>query len=380
MQCISRRERGFALLMVLWTLMLLAFIATVFGDNARTEVLLARNLVSNARAEALADGGVFRAAAGLTRAPRDGGFRGDGQIYVWRPALDDNAGGEAIDGEEVRFTIRDEGGKIDLNQASAGLLRELFVAIGLEPKPSAALADAIVDFRDEDQEKQAAGAETREYKAAELPWGPKNKPFVLVEELIYVLGMSPEIYRRVAPLVTVRGQGETPHPYTAPPEVLEAMTAALKAPRGRPSAGKSGASGSQSKAQSDEPRGASTGSALGLSRSSDSSGSTPSGRSAFGSSGLGSGGGSSLGTGLSQFGGQSSFSDGAEETETDLEQQERSGGTAFTVHAEGRTADGTVFTREATIDLTGTETAPVAIRSWRLGERTLFPMSAGAPG
>lgn len=379
MQCLSRRERGFALLMVLWTLMLLAFIATVFGDNARTEVLLARNLVSNARAEALADGGVFRAAAGLTRAPRDGGFRGDGQVYVWRPSVDDNASGEAIEGEEVRFTIRDEGGKVDLNQAPARLLRELFVAVGLEPKPSAALADAIVDFRDEDQEKQAAGAETREYKAAELPWGPKNKPFVLVDELIYVVGMSPEIYRRVSPLVTVWGQGETPHPYTAPPEVLEALTAALKAPRGRPSADKSGASGSQSKAQSDGPHGGSTGSSLGLRRSSDSSGSNVSGSRTFGSSGLGSSGSSSLGTGLSQFGGQSSFGT-TEETENDVEQQERSGGTTFTVHAEGRTADGTVFTREATIDITGTETAPVSIRAWRLGERTLFPVSAGTPG
>ena len=78
------RERGFALLMVLWTLLLLAFIATVFNDNARTEVLLARNLVANARAEALADGGVYRAALGLTRSPREGGFRGDGQVYVWQ--------------------------------------------------------------------------------------------------------------------------------------------------------------------------------------------------------------------------------------------------------------------------------------------------------
>ena len=58
----SRRERGFALLMVLWTLMLLAFLATVYGSNARTEVLLARNLVTNARAEALADAGIYRAA------------------------------------------------------------------------------------------------------------------------------------------------------------------------------------------------------------------------------------------------------------------------------------------------------------------------------
>ena len=234
---IGRRERGFALLMVLWTLMLLAFLATVFGSNARTEVLLARNLVTNAQAEALADAGVFRAAAGLTRQPREGGFRGNGQVYIWRPSLDEpGTRGAATPVDEVRFTIRDEGGKVDLNQAPAPLLRELLIAVGVEPETSVALADAIVDFRDEDQEKQPQGAEARDYKHAGLAWGPKNKPFDVVDELTYVLGMTPEIYRKVAPLVTVWGLGETPHPYTAPPEVLRAMLELLNGSRGRATA------------------------------------------------------------------------------------------------------------------------------------------------
>ena len=125
------RQRGIALLMVLWALVLLALLATVFGGNARTEVLLARNLVENAQAEALADAGIYRAIAGLTKEPREGGFHGDGRVYTW------HAGGG-----EVRFSVRDEGGKIDLNQASDILLRELFVAVGVDPKRSAELADA----------------------------------------------------------------------------------------------------------------------------------------------------------------------------------------------------------------------------------------------
>ena len=362
------RERGFALLMVLWTLLLLAFIATVFNDNARTEVLLARNLVANARAEALADGGVYRAALGLTRSPRAGGFRGNGEVYVWHPSSEEaglpESGGAPE--EQVRFTIRDEGGKVNLNQATAPLLRELLIAVGVEPEKSAELADAIVDFRDEDSEKERQGAEARDYKRARLPWGPKNGAFVLVDELTYVLGMTPDIYRRVAPLLTIWGQGDLPHPYTAPPEVVTAVRAMLKS-RGRSTAGRGLGTGVAEDEAGEESAFGTAGSAFG---------STETGASAFGEisprrSGTASGLGGSLAGGAEGL---------TEEDEANLDQQDRSGGTVFSVHAEGRTADGTVFARDAIIDLTGTEDAPLAVRSWKQGERILFPAGGGIGG
>ncbi len=141
--------------MVLWALLLLALLATVFGGNARTEVNLARNLVENAQAEALADAGIYRAIVGLAMEPQEGGFSGDGRVYQWQAS-----------GGEVRFSIRDEGGKIDLNQAPDILLRELFVAVGVDAERSAELADAIVDFRDEDSDKRPNGAEERDYASA----------------------------------------------------------------------------------------------------------------------------------------------------------------------------------------------------------------------
>jgi len=397
---IGRRERGFALLMVLWTLMLLALLATVYGSNARTEVLLARNLVTNAQAEALADAGIFRAAAGLTRQPREGGFRGNGQVYIWRPSLqgpDVRAAAAAGPLDEVRFTVRDEGGKVDLNHAPAPLLRELFVAVGVKPEAGAALADAIVDFRDEDQEKQPNGAEAREYKRAGMAWGPKNKPFDVVDELIYVLGITPEIYRKVAPLVTVWGLGEAPHPYTAPPEVLQAMLELQRGSRGRSLADRRSSTGSSGSQASDSAfsnsasgsRSSFGSSSSGLGGSSSGLGSSFSNRtgsssgSSFSSSSLGSGSRSGMtgGSGSlfsrgggSLFGNSDQSAFGADDDDgTDADQQERSGSTTFSVHAEARTIDGTIFARDATVDLTGTEQSPVSIRSWRQGERILFP-------
>jgi general secretion pathway protein K len=57
--------RGFALILVLWIAALLAVIAASLVSSGRTEARLARNLVENAKAEALADGAVQRTVMGL---------------------------------------------------------------------------------------------------------------------------------------------------------------------------------------------------------------------------------------------------------------------------------------------------------------------------
>lgn len=365
--------------MVLWTLLLLSFLAAVFGGNARTEVYLARNLVENSQAEALADAGIYRAISGLSKEPDEGGFRGNGEVYDIR-----------TDAGEIRFSIRDEGGKVDLNQASDVLLRELFIALGIEGKQSAALADAIVDFRDDDDTKLPHGAEARDYAAARLPYGPKNNKFVLVDELIYVRGMTPDLYGKIAPLLTVYGQ-ETPHIPTAAPEVRAAMEEVTKAPKGS-SAEEERSGGSAFGSGAGTSRGGSGTSSFGSSsgRSSGSSfGDDSSGRSSFGSSsrssfGSGSSGRSSFGTsrsGGSSFGNQRGFgnskgtNDGTfgDETGGESTERERSDVPVFTVHAEGRTPNGTIFAREAIVDFSATDENPFSLHAWRRGERQLFP-------
>src|SRR5215472_3296840 len=53
-----RRDGGFALLVVLWTLVLIAFIVARLTASGRTEIRITRNLVANAVAEAADDGAI----------------------------------------------------------------------------------------------------------------------------------------------------------------------------------------------------------------------------------------------------------------------------------------------------------------------------------
>ncbi len=218
----TSRRRGIALISVLWVLVLLSLIAASFSFTSRTEVNLARNMVENAEAEALADAGVYRAIAGLFKTVDQGGFRVDRTVYGWRFG----------DGE-VRFEIADEGGKIDLNRATDAMLGALFRTFELSDQQADALVDAIGDFRDTDDDRRLNGAEDDDYLAAGLKHDAKDGPFEAVEELQQVLGMDRELYRLAAPALTVYSRRRAPHLATAPPEVQAAMAGMKQSAGGR---------------------------------------------------------------------------------------------------------------------------------------------------
>jgi general secretion pathway protein K len=204
--------RGIALISVLWITGLLAIMAASFVSASRTEARLARNQLENAKAEALADAGVQRAALGLLDLDPQRAWRPDGRDYRF----------ELGDGE-VDVTIRDEDGKIDLNEAPVELLAGLFAALDLEPEAAQTMAERIVDFRDPDSDPEPLGAEDPAYLAAGLEEGAADRPFLSDVELVRVLGMTRELFQRVRPHVTIYAGSDGVDPTRATRAVLEAL-------------------------------------------------------------------------------------------------------------------------------------------------------------
>lgn len=208
-----RAMRGAALLLVLWLIVLLTALVGGFALVARTEQLQGRTLVRGLVAAGAARAGLEYA---LTRVALDDPrrqWRPDGRPYPWRF-------GDA----EVEVTIVDETGKVDLNHADAGLLAALLVATGVEQAQAGRLAAAIVDWRDPDPLTQpAGGGEDPDYASAGLPYGAKDAEFESIAELEQVLGMTPELYARLEPHVTVYGGRPRPEPAFASAEVLTAL-------------------------------------------------------------------------------------------------------------------------------------------------------------
>jgi general secretion pathway protein K len=190
---IRSRQSGVALVLVMWLCVLVTVIATSFIVERRAEAMVVHNSVSLARAEAAADAGVQRGVMEM--------YRGDNTPGVWR--RDGTPQSWAFDGIPVRVELRDESAKIDINTAVDPLLRGLLVSSGMNDEEANRVLDAILDWRDPDSLRRPNGAEEAEYRAAGLTYKPANAPFQAIEELQLVLGMRPEIYRRLAPSITV---------------------------------------------------------------------------------------------------------------------------------------------------------------------------------
>ena len=182
----------------------------------RGEALAARNAISLAQARAAADGAVERTLFELSRPRVADAWAADGTRRTWIE-------------NEIQFDVVavDETSKIDLNSASDALLKGLLTTSGgLEDQAAAHIVDAIADWRDADDLKRANGAEEADYRAANLKYGPANAPFETIGELSRVLGVTPDLYRRIAGSLTVYSRQAGVNTLTASRDVLLALPGA----------------------------------------------------------------------------------------------------------------------------------------------------------
>src|SRR6202035_5218561 len=116
-QRIFRADRGFALLIVLWMLVLIAFITIHVPVAGPTEVRIAANLAANAAAQAAADGAIYQAIFQLSDPAPDHHWSPDGSTHAL-----------VIGKSHIILRIEDEAGRINPNLASAELLQGLLCA------------------------------------------------------------------------------------------------------------------------------------------------------------------------------------------------------------------------------------------------------------
>jgi len=205
-------QRGVALLLVLWACTLLAILLGGYAALARTEGLQARYQFAQTQAHYAAEAGLMLAVYGLQNPQQRQRWVADGRVYTFH-----------YDDATVTVRAIDEGGKVDLNAASPDVLLGLFQAAGLKPDQAQALAGHVVDWRNPVGLEGEAASQRAAYVADGRDYGPRHGPFASVEELQMVLGMTPALYRQVAPAVTIWAGGASPDPNTAPPLALAAI-------------------------------------------------------------------------------------------------------------------------------------------------------------
>lgn len=215
------RQRGVALVLVLWVLALLTVMAGSVMMSQRAEMAMATSLKTERQARALVDAGlqfallqVSQLGVGRQRLETEdeGQWKADGMLRAWIFA-----------GQPVGVAATPETARIDLNMATPELLDQLFLSAGLDQGEAESLRDAILDWRDPDDAHRPNGAEDPQYRAEGLPYGARDANFETVGELRQVYGVSPEIFRALEPSLTVYTRQRKVNPLFATREVLAAL-------------------------------------------------------------------------------------------------------------------------------------------------------------
>ena len=205
------RRNGYALLAALWLLVALSVASLALSTLAHERRLAAANLVEHTQALSAAQAGVEQLRSRLARRLIGGAGLQVGSMAMMDPwhgvdsVLSDTiALGEA----HFRVIAHDAGTQLNLNRASEDELRRLFVALRIDAGDADRLAQCILDWRDPDDLHRARGAERDAYLAAGVAVLPRNGPFQTLPELRSVLGMTPALYDRIRPSLTLLGSGQ----------------------------------------------------------------------------------------------------------------------------------------------------------------------------
>ncbi len=208
-------DRGFALLIVLWSLSLLALMLSLVTSTGRSDLATASALRDAAQSEAAADAAIHEAIWHLL----------DGADESWRLNGERRRLREA--GITVDVGIIDDRGKIDINQAAGPLLEQLFTVLGVNHASARDLGTAIVEWHSQGPGADSDPTVAAPYRMLGLGYGPPGQEFQSLDELRMVRGMTPQIYAAAKPFLTLALE-QAPWVASTGPEVLAAIARAKK--------------------------------------------------------------------------------------------------------------------------------------------------------
>ena len=183
-----RNQHGFAMLVVLWTVALLALLGTYLVVAARERMAMANDLRTAAMLETAADGATQHAIFEMLK----GQWIPDGTIRAVR-----------IGAVDVSVFLEDEALKLNPNHASAAELQALLQQLSINQRLAATLAAAIVDWRTPGGPQSPAGTATGADEAPGRNDKAPGVPFARLADLAAVPGMTPELMQRLRPHVTL---------------------------------------------------------------------------------------------------------------------------------------------------------------------------------
>jgi len=189
----STSRQGIILVIVLWLLFLISFLAIQYSKSVRQQAKLSINLKGKLLGYYIAQSAIAYAQRMLVvgqdlTEPIEG-------IDLWQP--DGELHPVKLVGQSdvnLKVGVEPETGKLDLNNATFDEIFNLLLALNIPEHTANIIADSIIDWRDGDKLIRPQGAEDRYYQEAGCNYTPPNKPFKCLEELLLVRGINYELF------------------------------------------------------------------------------------------------------------------------------------------------------------------------------------------
>ena len=205
-------QRGLALVIVMWMLVLLTIMAAGYSTTTRTETRLTAQQLYASQARASAEAGLWLVVQDLLKPEPARRWPADGTSN--EIIFSDN---------QMEIIIQDQAGMIDINTARDELLKGLIESTGEDEPAVQQLVDAILDWRDRDDLTRLYGAEDSDYRNSGFDYEAKDGPFNSIDEMRKVMGMTESVYQKIQPALTVYSHLPGINPEVAPAEVLMAV-------------------------------------------------------------------------------------------------------------------------------------------------------------
>ncbi len=205
-------RHGMILMVVLVVIALCTLAAVTFSELMMTEREASELALRKAQTRASTDSGLEMARVFLTKDSQTqidaGGWYDNPQMFQGVLVVDNAAARRRArfsllapamqDGrpQGIRFGLEDESTRLNLNllpsldRAVPGGGRQILMGL---PGMTEEIADAILDWLDQDDEPREYGAEVDSYSTMSPPYAPKNGPLETVEELLLVRGVTPQL-------------------------------------------------------------------------------------------------------------------------------------------------------------------------------------------
>jgi len=200
----SVRDDGVAIISAVWVAAFVALIAVSVMQMTRTSATTVRDQSVVAQLGAATDGAV-NATILMMLGPEDS-----------QPPVTGRPFNVAIGGQQVRVTLLDEAGKIDINRASDAVLKLLLNASGADRATADVIVRAIIRHRSPSENLPGEGSGNGDVSA----YKSRNMSFQNIGDLRLLAGMTPTLFERIAPMLTVYSQAADVDPTFATDAVL----------------------------------------------------------------------------------------------------------------------------------------------------------------